>query len=391
MPLRRTASRFESLPAGPFYAGLVLTGFATSLLGPILPALSARWSLSDTQGGWLFAAQFLASTCGSILSSYSPRRSVALGFAAIAAGAALLTVGHYGVALLAFGLIGIGLGAAVSAINLIFGTEYPERRGPLLTWVNLCWGAGAVLAPQLAALAEHESSLPSFLLLLTLCAFALFAVFTPLLRTSAGVARQSGAAARPSRGRLPVPIFAVFSAMLFLYVGAETSVAGWIATYAHRLGGLSVARASLYVSAFWIAIVVGRVLVVALLRVFAERTVLLGGLAVAMAGVGTLLFPHAPRTALLAVIVAGLGCAPLFPLLVSRMLARTGRTRSVGWIFAICGSGGAVVPWITGAVSQHGGGLRAAFLAPLGALAGILICVLIEAGMAMPERNFAQR
>jgi MFS transporter, FHS family, glucose/mannose:H+ symporter len=182
MPLRPTASRFESLPATPFYFALVLAGFATSLLGPILPALSAQWSLSDTQGGWLFAAQFLASTCGSILSSYSPRRSVALGFASIAAGVALLATGHYGAALLAFALIGVGLGAAVSATNLIFGTEYPERRGALLTRVNLCWGAGAVLAPQLAALAEHEDSLKVFLLLLALCAFVMFAAFSPLLR-----------------------------------------------------------------------------------------------------------------------------------------------------------------------------------------------------------------
>jgi MFS transporter, FHS family, glucose/mannose:H+ symporter len=137
-------------------------------------------------------------------------------------------------------------------------------------------------------------------------------------------------------------------------------------------------------------VVAGRGLVVWLLRVFAERTVLLCGLAVAMAGVAMLLFPHAPWMTLLAVVVGGLGFAPLFPLLVSRMLGRTGRTRQVGWIFAICGSGGAVVPWITGVVSQHAGGLRAAFLAPLAALGGILVSVLIEGLMKPAGRDLVQ-
>jgi MFS transporter, FHS family, glucose/mannose:H+ symporter len=315
---------------------------------------------------------------------------VALGFACVAAGAAMLLVGHYRAALLAFALIGAGVGLAVSAINLIFGTEYPEQRGSLLTRVNLCWGIGAVLAPELVALAVHESALRTFLLLLTLSAVVVFAGFTPLLRKDGRNAGPGKQEARGSDAAIGLTVFVLFSAMLFLYVGAETTVAGWIATYVHRLCDLSVARASLFVSVFWISLVTGRWLVVLLLRVLPERAVLLGGVATAMAGVATLLFPLGPWTALAAVIAAGLGCAPVFPLSVSRMLARTGRTRHAGWVFAICGSGGAVVPWITGEISQHRGGLRTAFLAPLAALGGILICVLIEGTMAQPESDLVQ-
>jgi fucose permease len=387
--MRARGARFESLPAAPFYFGLALSGLATCLLGPVLPVLSARWSLSDTQGGWLFSAQFAASTLGSIVSSYAPRRSVVFGFASIAAGMAVLASGRYGTAVLAFALIGAGLGAAVAATNLIFGTEYPERRGSLLTAVNLCWGAGAVLAAGLVALAEREAALRLLLLALAGCAAALVAAFAPFLRRSGGAAKETEAGSQ--RGaRLDRAVFVLFSVVLFLYVGAETAVGGWIATYVHRLGGLSVERASLFVSAFWLSVVAGRGLVILLLRRIAERIVLLSGLAAAIAGVAALLVPHSAGVALFAVVVAGLGFAPLFPLLVARMLARTGRTRHAGWIFAICGSGGAVVPWITGAVSQYAGGLRAAFLVPLGALCGIAICTLIEGGMARDNREITQ-
>lgn len=388
MPPGRTASRFESLPAAPFYLGLVLAGLATSLLGPILPILSSRWSLTDVQGGWLFAAQFTGSTCGSIVSSHWQRRSVVSGFASIAAGLAILTIGGYRAALVAFLLIGAGLGAGVAATNLIFGTEYPERRGSLLTWVNLYWGAGAVLAPGVVALAVREDALRGALLLLSLFAVLVFVFLSPLLRRRDRVADGT----REPRGgwRFDPRIFVLFSAMLFLYVGAETAVAGWIATYAHRLAGESVARASLFVAAFWLSLVAGRGLVVLLLRVFVERTVLLGGLLTAMVGVAGLVFARGPVETLSAVVVTGLGCAPVFPLTVSRMFARIGRSRHTGWAFAICGSGGAVVPWITGAVSQYSGGLRTAFLTPLAALVGILICVLIEGKIPRQQIGFGQ-
>ena len=43
------------------YAAFIPTGLITVLLGPLLPSLAARWSLNDTQGGYLFTAEFLGS------------------------------------------------------------------------------------------------------------------------------------------------------------------------------------------------------------------------------------------------------------------------------------------------------------------------------------------
>lgn len=385
---REPAPRFESLPAAHYYFAFVICGFVTVLLGPLLPVLAARWRLTDVQSGWLFAAQFLSSTMGAAVSSHFPRKSVVSGLASVCVGVAMLLTGNYAGALAGFGLVGLGTGLTVSSTNLIFGTEYPERRGALLTRVNLCWGIGAVLAPEVVALALRVHALRTFLLLLALTAALAFALFSPLLGTAK---RQPDGEASAAEGdaRAGLAIFVLFSVMLFLYVGAETTVAGWIATYAHRLSGLSLERASLLVSVFWVALLLGRWMVVGLLRWFAEVAVLAGGLSLAMGGVATLLFPHGSWILLAAVVAAGLGCAPLFPLLVSRMLARTGRTRHAGWVFAICGSGGGVVPWITGLISQHGGGLRAGFAAPLSALAGILICMLAEDTMKRPEAHFS--
>ena len=45
----------------------VPTGLITVMLGPVLPALSVRWSLNDTQSGYLITAQFLGSLLDGLL------------------------------------------------------------------------------------------------------------------------------------------------------------------------------------------------------------------------------------------------------------------------------------------------------------------------------------
>src|SRR5258706_15278420 len=70
MPLTESApaassSRAPNIAAN---AAFVPIGIVTVLLGPMLPILSAKWSLNYGQAGLLFTAQFGASTFGVLLS-----------------------------------------------------------------------------------------------------------------------------------------------------------------------------------------------------------------------------------------------------------------------------------------------------------------------------------
>jgi MFS transporter, FHS family, glucose/mannose:H+ symporter len=382
MPPRTTASRLESLSATPYYAGFIVAGMATVLLGAILPVLSARWALTDLRAGSLFAAQFAASALGAILASHFRYRCLVFGYAAVAAGLAALALGNYAVAMLAFALLGMGLGSATTATNLTFGTEHRGERGALLVRVNFFWGIGAVSCPPFVAVAVRPEMLRPLLLALALGAVAVFAAFTPLLRLK-NTSRQDE---RRNTGEKPdLVIFLLFSLLLFLYVGGETSISGWIATYAHRFGNLSPAHSSLFVSAFWLCIVAGRGVVPLLVRFITEFTMLISGVIAALLGISILLFPQSAAISLAAVALTGLGCAPIFPLAVARLLARIGHSRHAGWIFAVCGSGAAVLPWMTGLLSAHTGSLRTAFVVPLAAMGGVLLLSLVESTLLFPR------
>jgi fucose permease len=167
-------------------------------------------------------------------------------------------------------------------------------------------------------------------------------------------------------------VLAFFAAFLFLYVGVETVVGGWITTYAHRFSGMTLVHASLVVSLYWMALLAGRWAGSIALRGLGERTVLLPGLVVALIATVMLVVPQATATVLVAVVVAGAGFGPVFPIGVSRMLARVQDHRNTGWVFAVTASGGAVLPWLTGLISTRSGSLRVGFAVPVVALGAIL-------------------
>src|SRR5713101_6435631 len=51
------------------FAGFVLSGVATTIIGPMLPIFIRRWSLDDGQAGFFSTIQFLAALGGTLASS----------------------------------------------------------------------------------------------------------------------------------------------------------------------------------------------------------------------------------------------------------------------------------------------------------------------------------
>jgi MFS transporter, FHS family, glucose/mannose:H+ symporter len=351
----------------------------TVLPGPLLPVMAARWGLRDVQSGAFFAVVFAGSAIGSIFSPRWLRQNLPLGYAAMTAGLLLLAIagqtaasmGH-ALALMAFALIGLGIGLSMTATNLTVaitaGGATPGERARRISLVNLWWGAGAVACPWLIAAAERGGYLRALLLLLALGTAGTFAALLPLWREP-DFAVTSGA--RKSLGE-EAGVLVYFAAFLFLYVGMETAVGGWITTYAHRFGGMTLAHASVMVSLFWMALLAGRWGGSLALRGVPERTVLLPGLGIALVATVLLVSPQSTVAVPAVVALVGAGFGPVFPIGISRMMARVQDHRNTGWVFAVTASGGGVLPWLTGLISTRSGSLRVGFAVPIIALGAIL-------------------
>jgi FHS family glucose/mannose:H+ symporter-like MFS transporter len=360
-------------PLRSLHAGFVLTGMVTTLLGPILPSLSARWRLDDLHAGLLFTAQFSGSVVGVLLSSLiltrrGYRACLVPGFVCMGVGVMALVLGSWTIGMISTASYGLGLGLTIPATNLLVAEANPRRSAAALSLLNLAWGLGAVLFPLLAAEFQRMHHL-TFLLVALGAAALLFALWlgATVREDSAQEVAKHPREERPPLTLVDWQALVILGLLFFLYVGTENGVGGWVASYARRTGAGSATSWALVPSFFWGALLAGRALAPLVLREGNEiRLARAGVLAAALGGVVVL---FSSRFAGIAggSALAGLGLSAVFPITIARLSFRFGReaSRFVGPMFALGGLGGATLPWLIGFVSDRFGGLREGLWIPV--------------------------
>jgi MFS transporter, FHS family, glucose/mannose:H+ symporter len=355
------------------YAGFLFTGALTVLLGLLLPRLATLHHLTDSESGMLMLIQFAASASGALLVRRRFEHTLMRGFALITVGAGMLMLGPEAWAGLGIGVGGLGLGMAMTSTSMLVGRIFPASRGAALSLLNFCWSIGAFVCPVLVA------RLPGSFSLVAVCApvSALGAGFVVLLwpsRIATSDAEHVPADdVHPSRRGVIV----LFAAIGFLYVGTESALGGWMSTYASRAIAWNFMRSNLAAACFWGALLLGRALAPAALRIVSEVRLYLGLIVGASIGIVLLLEAHSPWALLAGAGSAGLALGPIFPLTISLFLARAGETRNAGWVFAVAGFGAAALPWMTGVVSAGTHSLRTGLAVTLAADLGMLVLALL--------------
>ena len=352
---------------GPVFIYFLAAGLATVMLGPLLPSLIQHWQILDEQAGALFTANFLGQLCGAWFAARNLRGSVIYGAALTAAGCVAMVWVNFALAPIAFFCIGLGLGAGLTAGNVIVGTAISSSRARLIAMLNVAWSIGAIACPVLVRLSA-SGGIRRFFFLTAACLLAtsLCAIAIPRQIPRAKSDEAEAETAPSSRTRLPLPpvLLVVFGTSMLLYVGVENALGGWLPSYAVRTNpSLRASSIALY---FWIAELVGRLLVAALSVRIGEATLyrLCLALLILTELVLCMTTRLSPTNMIALAILSGLALAPLYPLLVAFMLAVTGNHPRLGALFACSSIGGAVVPWLTGVFSTQFHGLRAGLIVP---------------------------
>ena len=341
----------------------------TTLLGPMLPILSARWTLSDAQAGKFFPIQFLSQLGGVLLSGFMLAR---VGFRAVflsglvlmAAGASTFFLGSVWVAMFSTAVYGLGLGLIIPTANLMAAEVSTGSRAAAVSLLNFFWGVGAVLCSVLVAWAARYQRVPLFL----------GAVAVSMLVLAVAVRRLPFPGPRPSGGpSVPWgliarnPVTWLFAVVFFLYPGAETCVGGWIASYVSQMGMGTAAVAAMMPAFFYAAMTAGRGAGGWVLRQLPEQRVLQGGYALAALGIALLMRSSTANSVKFSAVLTGLCYATLYPIAVARLSHHYGvEARTVGSLmFSLAALGPAALPWLVGVVSQSAGSLRAGLAVPL--------------------------
>jgi MFS transporter, FHS family, glucose/mannose:H+ symporter len=382
--LNKPASPFRALFPTFFY--FIAAGIATVMLGPILPALIQRWHIQDAQAGTLFTASFVGQFCGAWFATRNLRASILFGSAITAAGCVAMAWVGFELAHIALFCVGLGLGAGLTAGNVIAGTAVPTARARLIAMLNVTWGIGAIACPVLVHLFSGSGNkhfffaTAAFLSVASLISIAIPHPLQPRLEANSHHASQANVP-QPRIPLSPLLLF-VFGAAAFLYIGIENSLGGWLPSYAVRINpALHASSIALY---FWIGELVGRILVTILMARLSEAALYRLCLALLLANL--VLICAAARISSAGIItltvLSALSLAPLYPLIVSFLLARTGNHTRLGALFATVSFGGATLPWLTGIVSTQFRSLRTGLIVP--AASAVILLLLSSLTTSKP-------
>jgi fucose permease len=365
------------------FAGFVLSGIATTIIGPMLPIFIKRWTLDDGQAGLFSSIQFLAALGGTLASSaiatwWGYRPALVLGYALMGGGLASLDASTHGLALAATAAFGLGYGLITPGTNLFVAELGGARSASLLNQLNFAWGAGAMACSPLIALALKRNGLD--MLLAGTAVFGAILV-VGLLFVSFGVQKHES---DPSTAGLAPPAIGLgvtiaLAAMFFIYVAMENGIGIWSAEYAKRIANGITSMTTLAPMFFYAGLTSGRGAAPQILRFIHEKKIVLGALSLTAAATTLLIVSRSLPVATVAIFLAGLGCASVYPIYIAWLSRWYGASaKKIGGIlFALASLGGSAGPGMIGAVSKFSGSLRVGLLVPLACAASLIFLVLL--------------
>jgi len=365
-------------------ASFVPMGITTVLLGPMLPALSDRWSLNYSQAGALFMVQYVASTVSVALSGVLAARcgfrfAIKIGLVLMAVGLAPLLTGPIWLGIVCIAIYGVGLGFANPTANLLVAEANPQRRSAMLNLLNFFWSTGAVACPFLVAAAARRHQLPLLLWIVAGLSLAVAIAIAAMPRHIAEPAAHGDSVDILPSIRNRMRPFLLFGGLFFLYVGAENGFGQWIASYSKSLGSLSLAIALMTPSFFYAAILAGRWIATWLLRTAVSDVALARlGLLLACGGMAGLIFSRGLPGIALSACAAGFGLSSVYPITISLLSHEFGSPRLGSFMFTLSSIGGGLFPWLVGISSTQFNTLKAGLVVPL------LICATMFALYMIP-------
>jgi fucose permease len=179
-------------------------------------------------------------------------------------------------------------------------------------------------------------------------------------------------------------------ALFFVYTGVEVTVGQWSFTLLTESRHVPQATAGTWVTLYWASIGVGRLLVGSIVeRLGIDRLVRLSTLT-AVLGTGLFAVTRSGPLAALALVLAGLGLAAIYPCLMTRTPQRLGTAlaiHAIGFQVSAAMIGAAVLPSVSGVLAEQCG-LETVAAAAVGL--AFLVFLLHESLLMPAQRRSAE-
>ena len=378
------------------YAAALLQGMTLVSFPAVSAVLKQALALTDADYGTIFLPQVAFAIAGAVAGGGVARKIglkplLALALAANAASQGLLWASAFvpasgGFALLIAGTscLGLGFGLIGGPVNTYPGLLFPGRGETAIVAAHTLIGLGLAVGPLIAGPFAAAGAWYGFPALLAgaCTAGAMASLLIPLPQPARILPGAESAAARPAGS----PVFWLLAAITVIYAFAEGTFSSWAVIFLRDVKGLSGMTASYALSAFWGALVAGRLLVSVLILRVPAKLIWIALPVLMIAAFWLVPAANGAVTGIAAFAVAGLGCSAFLPLTIS--LAADRFPGSVAWVssmlIAALMTGVGVGSWMTGLLQAS---LPLGTLYRLSSLYPVLVLALAWPAMRPSRRD----
>ena len=227
---------------------------------------------------------------------------------------------------------GLGAGAIDAALNNYVAIHYTSRH---MSWLHCFWGVGTIISPYIMSLALTYSTwnvgyrATSFIQLgiaaVLLCTVGVW----KMNKRSAGISESEGADGEiiGIRASLRIPGVPYLLIGFFGYCAAEATAMLWASSFLVNARGLTEERAAAFTSLLFIGITAGRFINGFITDKLSDKALIRIGTAISLFGLLLVLIPTT-LTAIIGLLLVGLGFAPIYPCIIHSTPASFGEKNS---------------------------------------------------------------
>lgn len=252
--------------------------------------------------------------------------------------------------------LGLGAGAVDAGLNAFVAAHYESRH---MSWLHCFWGVGALSGPLvLSVFLSRGASWRFGYLTVAGCQALLAFVLAASMRLWSAAPVRSRLEAPPaetgSRSFLhPLKLTGAKWTLVtfFLYCGIESTMGLWGGSFLFHVKGCDAIWAARWVTVFYVGITIGRFLVGFATFQVSNAILVRGGTLTILAGTVLLFSPLPLGCSVVGFVLAGVGCAPVFPCLLHETPVRFGQESAqtlMGFQMAVAYAGAALLPPLFG-------------------------------------------
>ncbi|MBP5459460.1 MAG: MFS transporter [Clostridia bacterium] len=355
------------------YLAFISLGLPDSVLGAAWPSIYPDLGVPVSYAGIISAIIAIGTVISSLL-------SVRLLSVLKTGGVTALSVAMTAVSLFGFSLsssflalcllavpYGLGAGSVDAALNNYVALHYKSQH---MSWLHCMWGIGATGGPYIMGLVL-TGGLPwtmgyRVLSFIQMALTIVLIVVLPLWKAADDEREEGmeepdvpeeGWRPRPLREIVKVPGVREIMLAFFCYCGIESTIGLWSGSYLTLHTGLSADIAAQYASAAFLGLTIGRALNGFLAFRYSDDQLIHLGESIILMGALLLLVPHGMVWfQLTAIVLMGLGCAPIYPCIIHATPDHFGKRASreiIGVQMASAYIGTTLMPPLFGLIAQH--------------------------------------